>query len=151
MSIEAKLQEVGVELPPPPEPVGAYVPAVRTGNLVYTAGQLPLREGMLLAEGKVPDAVPMLRAQACALQAALNALAAASSVAPLSAIRRVVRVTVYVNSAGGFTDQASVADGASQLFGEILSEQGGHSRVAVGVAELPLDAPVEVDVIFEVD
>ena len=151
MSIEAKLKAMGIELPPAPAPVGAYVPAVRVGGLVFTAGQLPTRDGRLVAAGKVPADVPLETAQAAARQACMNALAAArTQVESLDAIAGVVRLNVFVNSAPGFTDQAKVANGASELLAEIFGEAGKHTRCAVGAAELPLNAPVELDLILSV-
>lgn len=150
MTPEAKIRELGLELPAAPKPVGAYVPAVRSGNLIFTAGQLPLREGKLLAAGKVPSDVPLEAAQAAAATAVLNALAAIKGLAgSLDAIRQVVRVNVFVNSAAGFTDQAKVANGASDLLVKIFGEAGKHTRCAIGAAELPLNAPVEIDLVVE--
>ena len=151
MSIEAKLATMGLELPPTAQPVGAYVPAVRTGNLIFTAGQLPLAAGKLLAAGKVPDDVSIETGQAAARQAVLNALAAIRSlIGSLDHVSRVVRVNVFVNSAGGFTDQAKVANGASELLLELFGDAGRHTRCAIGAAELPLNAPVELDLIVEI-
>ena len=150
MTTLEKLRELGLELPPVAAPVGAYVPAVRAGKLIFTAGQLPTREGKLLAEGKVPTDVPLEAASEAARQACLNALAAAAAEAGnLDAVARVVRLNVFVNSAPGFTDQAKVANGASELLGRLFGDAGRHSRCAVGVAELPLNAPIELDLIVE--
>lgn len=150
MTTLEKLRELGLELPPVAEPVGAYVPAARSGKFIFTAGQLPTRDGKLLAEGKVPTDVPLEAASGAARQACLNALAAAAAAAGgLDAIARIVRVNVSVNSAPGFTDQAKVANGASELLGWLFGDAGRHSRCAVGVAELPLNAPVELDLIVE--
>ncbi len=130
-----RISQLQLELPPAPKPVGAYVPAVRSGNMVFTAGQLPLREGKLLAAGKVPADVDVKTAQACARQAVLNALAAACSVAGSpDDIVRVVRLNVFVNSSPGFHDQAAVANGASELLMDIFSEAGRHSRCAIGAS-----------------
>jgi len=151
MEAEHRLSELGIELPPPAKPVGVYVPAVRTGRLIFTAGQLPMAGGELTAVGKVPQAVTLAEAQAAARQAALNALAAVRDLAgTLQAVRRIVRLNVYVNSSPGFTDQAEVANGASELLGEIFGPIGAHSRCAIGAAELPLNAPVELDLIVEI-
>ena len=150
MNAEAKLKELGIDLPSAPAPVGAYVPATRTGRLIYTSGQLPWRDGKLLAAGKVPTDVSIEQAQLCARQAALNALAAVRSLAgSLDPVAAVVRVNVFVNSAEGFFDQAAVANGASELLGQLFGEAGRHTRCAIGAAELPLDAPVELDLIVE--
>lgn len=151
MTIEEKLKELGLELPPAAKPVGAYVPAVRTGTLVFTAGQLPMKDGALTAEGKVPDDVSLHVAQSAARQAVLNALAAvAGEVGSLDAVARVVRLNVFVHSAAGFVDQAKVANGASELLVTLFGDAGRHTRCAVGVSQLPLSAPVEVDLIVEV-
>lgn len=150
MSAEKKLRELGLALPPAAAPVGAYSPAVRSGRWVFTSGQLPLKDGKLAAAGKVPTDVPLEAAQSAAAQAALNALAAVAGVAgSLDAIVRVVRLNVFVNSAAGFTDQAKVANGASDLLLAVFGQAGRHTRCAVGAAELPLDAPVELDLIVE--
>ena len=151
MSVEQRIRELGFELPPPPKPVGAYVAAVRTGNLVFTAGQLPGREGKLVSAGKVPADVSLEAAQKAAQVAALNALAAvAGAVGSLDAVRRVVRLNCFVNSSPGFTDQAKVANGASELLTALFGEAGKHTRCAIGAAELPLNAPVELDLVVEV-
>lgn len=148
---EQKIVELGLALPPAPKPVGSYVAAVRTDNTVYTAGQLPMKDGELMATGKVPADASIETAQAAARQAALNALAAiAGEVGELSAVRRVVRVNVFVNSAAGFTDQAKVANGASDFLAEVFGEAGRHTRCAIGAAELPLNAAVELDMVVEV-
>jgi enamine deaminase RidA (YjgF/YER057c/UK114 family) len=146
-----RLAALGLTLPPVAAPVAAYVPAVRTGNYVYTSGQLPFVAGKLQGTGKVGDAVAAEEAASLARTAALNALAAAASVAGgLDAIARVVKVTCFVASAPGFTGQAQVANGASELLIEVLGEAGRHARSAVGMAVLPLDSPVEVELIAEV-
>ena len=151
MSAEARLHQMGLELPPPAKPVGAYVPAVRTGGLVITAGQLPTRDGQLVATGKVPADVPLDEARAAARQACLNALAAVRALTgSLDAVVRVVRLNVFVNSAAGFADQAKVANGASDLLVELFGDAGLHTRCAIGAAELPLGAPVELDLTVEV-
>jgi enamine deaminase RidA (YjgF/YER057c/UK114 family) len=147
----ARLAGLGLVLPPVAAPVAAYVPAVRTGSYVYTAGQLPLAEGKLLATGKVGAQISAEEAARLARTCALNGLAAVASVAGgLSAIRRIVKVTGFVASSPGFTGQPQVLNGASELLLEVLGEAGRHARSAVGVAELPLDAPVEVELIAEV-
>jgi enamine deaminase RidA (YjgF/YER057c/UK114 family) len=146
----AKLAELGLQLPPVVPPVAAYVPAVRSGNHVYVSGQLPMVDGKLPATGKVGAEVSADDAKAMARQCALNALAAVDSVAGLDAVTRVVKVGGFVAAADGFTAIPGVINGASELFGAVFGEAGRHARSAVGVAELPLGAPVEVDVIFEV-
>lgn len=146
-----RLAALGLTLPPVAAPVAAYVPAVRTGNYVYTSGQLPFIDGKLQGTGKVGDAVAPEEAASLARIAALNALAAAASVAGgLDAIARVVKVTCFVASAPGFTGQAQVANGASELLIEVLGDAGRHARSAVGMAVLPLDTPVEVELIAEI-
>jgi enamine deaminase RidA (YjgF/YER057c/UK114 family) len=151
MSVTENLEAAGLTLPDVASPVGAYVPAVSGGGLVTTSGQLPTVDGTLLAEGKVSGDVSLETAQQCARQAALNAIAAmATQVDSLDRVTRILRVTVYVNSSPGFTDQAQVANGASEVLAIAFGDVGRHTRCAVGVAELPLDAPVEVDVIAAV-
>ncbi len=151
MTPEDRLRELGLELPPAPKPVGAYVPAVRTGNLVFVSGQLPMAGGRLLATGHVGREVSLEQAQACARQAALNALAVvAAEAGGLSKVARVVRLTGHVASAPGFTDQAKVMNAASELVAQVLGEAGRHSRAALGAAELPLGAPIELEMIVEV-
>jgi enamine deaminase RidA (YjgF/YER057c/UK114 family) len=149
-SPEARLRELGYELPPVPEPAGAYVPATRAGTLLFTAGQLPFEGGELRKRGKVGDAVSLEEARDAARLCALNALAAAANEAgDLDGISRVVKVTGFVASAPDFNRQPEVVNGASELIGEIFGEAGLHARSAVGVAELPLDAPVEVELVLQ--
>lgn len=148
---EQRLAELGLTLPEVVPPAGAYVPAVRTGNHVYTAGQLPMVAGKLPATGKVGAGVGVEEAADLARTCALNALAAAASVTGgLSGIRRIVKVTGFVASAPDFTAQAQVVNGASELLMEVFGEAGRHARSAVGMAVLPLDSPVEVELIAEV-
>jgi enamine deaminase RidA (YjgF/YER057c/UK114 family) len=148
---EDKIQELGLVLPEVVPPVAAYQPAVRSGQLVYTAGQLPMRDGSLMSTGKVGAEVDETQANQAAQQCALNALAAVKSVVgDLSAVKRIVKVVVFVASAPDFTAQPKVANGASELLGEVFGDAGLHARSAVGVAVLPLDAPVEVELIVEV-
>jgi enamine deaminase RidA (YjgF/YER057c/UK114 family) len=150
-SPEDRLAALGLTLPKVTPPVAAYVPAVRTGDYVYTAGQLPVIDGQLLATGKVGAEVGAEEASALARTCALNALAAVASVTGgLGAVRRIVKVTGFVASAPGFTGQAQVVNGASELLIEVFGETGRHARSAVGMAVLPLDAPVEVELIAEV-
>jgi enamine deaminase RidA (YjgF/YER057c/UK114 family) len=150
-SFEARLAAIGLTLPKVTPPLAAYVPAVQTGDYVYTSGQLPVVDGQLLATGKVGADVGAVEAAALARTCALNALAAVASVAGgLDAIRRIVKVTGFVASAPSFTQQAQVVNGASELLIEIFGEAGRHARSAVGMAVLPLDAPVEVELIAEV-
>ncbi|MFT4126051.1 MAG: RidA family protein [Gordonia sp. (in: high G+C Gram-positive bacteria)] len=149
-----RLAELGLELPTAPAPVANYTPAVQTGNLVFTSGQLPFVDGELPVRGKVSDTaegiVKPAQATAAARQAAVNALAAVDGLVGIDAIVRVVKVTGFVASAVGFTGQPGVLNGASDLLGEIFGAAGVHARSAVGVAELPLGAPVEVELIVEV-
>jgi enamine deaminase RidA (YjgF/YER057c/UK114 family) len=150
-SPEDRLAALGLTLPKVTPPVAAYLPAVRTGSYVYTAGQLPVVDGQLLATGKVGAEVDAEEASALARTCALNALAAVASVAGgLGPVRRIVKVTGFVASAPGFTQQAQVINGASELLIEVFGEAGKHARSAVGMAVLPLDAPVEVELIAEV-
>ncbi len=146
-----RLAALGLSLPPVVTPLAAYVPAVRSGNTVYTAGQVPMADGQLLSAGKVGAEVGAAEAAALARTCALNALAAAASVAGgVSAISRIVKLTGFVASAPDFTGQPQVVNGASELLLEIFGEAGRHARSAVGVAVLPLNAPVEIELIVEV-
>ena len=150
-SPEERLAALGLELPPVIPPQAAYLPAVRTGNYVYTAGQLPMAAGALMMTGKVGAEVTQEEAAGLARVCALNALAAVVSVTgSLSAVRRIVKVTGFVASAPDFTGQAQVINGASELLQEVFGEAGRHARSAVGMAVLPLDSPVEVELIAEV-
>jgi enamine deaminase RidA (YjgF/YER057c/UK114 family) len=148
--VRAKLAELGLTLPVAAKPVAAYVPAIRTGNIVFTAGQLPMIEGTLSKTGKVGGEISIEEAKKLAEVCALNALAAVETVADVNKIVRVVRVVGYVNGVAGFTQQPAVINGASELFLHIWGEAGKHARSAVGVAELPLNAPVEVELTVEV-
>ena len=150
-SASTRLAALGLKLPEVATPVAAYVPAVRTGNYVYTSGQLPFVEGKLQGTGKVGDSVTIEQAAGLARIAALNALAAAAAAAGgLDAIKRVVKVVCFVSSATDFTGQAQVANGASELLMDVLGDAGKHARSAVGMAVLPLDTPVEVEIVVEV-
>lgn len=150
MSWSARLAELGIELPEVVAPLAAYVPAVRTGNLVYTAGQLPIRSGELIRTGTVGADVSPEEAKALARLCGLNALAAVHALVGVDAVTRVVKVVGFVASAPGFGGQPGVVNGASELFGEVFGEAGAHARSAVGVSELPRNAPVEVEIIVEV-
>ena len=150
MSWSAKLSELGIELPSVVKPVAAYVPAVQTGNLVYTAGQLPMVAGDMARTGKVGGEVTPEQGKQLARICALNALAAVDSLVGLDAIVRIVKVVGFVASAPGFGGQPGVINGASILLGEVFGDAGAHARSAVGVSELPLNAPVEVELIVEV-
>lgn len=149
-SPESRLEELGIKLPATPAPAGAYVPATRSGNLVFTAGQLPLEAGELNIRGKVGDTVGVDEASEAARLCAMNALAAASTqTGGVGGISRIVKVTGFVASAPGFNEQPQVINGASEFLGEIFGDAGLHARSAVGVAELPMDAPVEVELVVE--
>lgn len=150
MGVKERLAEAGLELPVAAAALGAYVPAVRTGNLIFTSGQLPMVAGELLKAGIVGAEVSLDAARACAERCALNALAAAATVCDLDAVTRVVKLTGYVASAPGLTAQPAVVDGASAVLAAAFGEAGRHAREAVGVAALPLGAPVEVAVVLEV-
>ncbi len=146
----ARLGELGLTLPPVVAPVAAYVPAVRTGDLVFTSGQLPMVAGQLSAVGKVGAQVSPEQAKELARTCALNALAAVEALVGLDAVVRIVKVVGFVASAPDFTGQPAVINGASELLGEVFGDSGRHARSAVGVACLPLDAPVEVELVVEV-
>jgi enamine deaminase RidA (YjgF/YER057c/UK114 family) len=150
VSIQAKLAELGLTLPPAAAPVAAYVPAVRTGNLVFTAGQLPLVDGKIPFVGKVGSDVTPEQAKDMAQVCALNALAAISLVADIDQIERIVRVGGFVNGIPGFVAIPAVINGASELLIKLFGEVNGkHARTAIGVAELPLNAPVEVEMVVQ--
>jgi enamine deaminase RidA (YjgF/YER057c/UK114 family) len=147
-AVRARLLDAGLALPAAPEALGSYVPATRAGSLVFTAGQLPFRDGALLTSGTVDDRVPLAVAREAAVAAALNALAAASTVCDLDAVGQVVRLSGFVASAPGFCAQPAVVDGASEVLLAAFGDTGRHARIAVGVAALPKDAPVEVEVVL---
>jgi enamine deaminase RidA (YjgF/YER057c/UK114 family) len=146
----AKLEELGISLPDVVTPLAAYVPAVRTGNLVYTSGQVPMQAGAVAATGKVGAEVSPEDGKALARICALNALAAVHSLVGIDSVVRVVKVVGFVASTPGFNGQPGVINGASELFGEVFGDAGAHARSAVGVSELPLNVPVEVEIIVEV-
>jgi enamine deaminase RidA (YjgF/YER057c/UK114 family) len=151
MTPEEKLAELGLSVPAVAAPVAAYVPAVRSGNHVFTSGQLPMRDGQLMATGKVGGEVGQEDAVECARQCGLNALAAIrAEIGELSAVKRVVKVVAFVSSTPDFTGQPLVANGVSELLGDVFGDAGRHARSAVGVPVLPLDAPVEVELVVEV-
>ena len=151
MSVASRLAELGIELPEVVAPLAAYLPAVQTGNLVYTSGQLPMVGGKLPATGKVGAAVSPEDAKDLARVCGLNALAAVHALVGIDSVRRVVKVVGFVASAPGFNGQPGVVNGASELFGDVFGDAGVHARSAVGVSELPLDAPVEVEIVVEVE
>ena len=150
MTWTAKLAELGIELPAVVTPLAAYVPATRTGNLVYTSGQLPIENGELLRSGKVGADVSDEDAKALARVCGLNALAAVNALVGIDNVVKIVKVVGFVASAPDFGGQPGVINGASELFGEVFGDAGAHARSAVGVAELPRNAPVEVEIIVEV-
>ena len=148
---EENLAELGLEVPEVAKPVAVYIPAVRSGNQVFTSGQLPMRAGELMSTGTVGKDVTPEEAYACAQQCALNAIAAVKSVVgDLSNVKRVVKVVGFVASTPDFTGQPGVVNGASELLGKVFGDAGVHARSAVGVAALPLGAPVEVEILVEV-
>jgi enamine deaminase RidA (YjgF/YER057c/UK114 family) len=148
---EERLADMGLEVPQVAKPVASYVPAVRSGNHVFTSGQLPMRDGELMLTGKVGEGVTPEQAVECARQCALNAIAAVrAEVGELSAVKRIVKVVAFVASTPDFTGQPGVANGASELLGDAFGDVGQHARSAVGVPVLPLDAPVEVELVVEV-
>ena len=147
--VRSKLAELGLTLPIAAKPVAAYVPAIRTGNLVFTAGQLPLLGGKIIATGKIGGAISPEQGKELAQVCALNALAAVETVASVEDIVKVVRVVGYVNGVAGFINPPVVVNGASELFLSIWGEAGKHARSAIGVADLPLDSPVEIELTVE--
>ncbi len=151
MSISARLNELGLVLPEPPKAVAAYIPALITGNLCFTAGQLPLKDGKLVAEGRVGADVTPEDAYQAARQSALNAISVAAQAAGgVDRLKRVVKVVGFVQSDDGFHGQPGVINGASELFESVFGETGRHARSAVGTNALPLNAAVEVEAVFEV-
>ena len=151
MTPEEKIKSLGIDLPELPKPLGSYVPFVRTGNLIYLSGMLPLKDGKLLRTGRLGESVSLEDAVLCARTAAANALSVLkSSVGSIDVIKQCVKITGFIASAPDFTDQPKVLNGASELMVEVFGEAGRHARVAVGVNILPMNSPVEVDFIFEV-
>jgi len=151
MSVEEKLKKVGIELPEAPTPLGSYIPVVRTGNLVFLSGVLPLRQGKLTRQGKVGENISLDEAKEDARTAAVNALSVLKAhIGSLDKIKRCIKITGYVASASDFIEQPKVLNAASDLLFEIFGEGGRHVRSAVGVNVLPLDSPVEIEFIFEV-
>lgn len=150
MNPRVNLKELGLSIPVAAKPVAAYLPATRTGNLIFTAGQLPMRDGSLVREGKVGQEVTVEEAKDLARLCALNCLAAVETLLPIEKITRIVRVVGYVNGVSGFVSQPAVMNGASELFVALWGESGKHARSAIGVADLPLNAPIEVELTVEV-
>ena len=152
MTIEDKLRQMGLGLPEPPKPVAAYVPCVRTGNLLFVSGQVPREKGVLKFSGHVGGNLSIEEGQQAARICALNALSVVKGeVGNLDRVRRIVKLTGFVASAAGFTDQPKVVDGASTLLAELFGAKGQHARAAVGVNELPLGSAVEIEMIVEVE
>jgi len=152
MGAEDRLQELGVELPEPPSALASYVPVVVSSSLAFVAGQVPLSEGRLIWTGKLGQDVDVATGAEAARRCALQALAALrAELGTLDRVRRIVKVTVWVASAEGFTDQSNVANGASDLLVEVFGDAGRHARAAVGAPELPMGAPVEVELVAEID
>jgi enamine deaminase RidA (YjgF/YER057c/UK114 family) len=150
MSASARLVELGIHLPVVVKPLGSYVPAVSSGNLVYTSGQLPMQDGTLVQAGKVGVDVTAERGKELARICTLNALVAVHSLVGIDSVTQVVKVVGFVASGPGFNGQPGVVNGASDLLADVFGDRGVHARSAVGVAELPLDAPVEVELVVEV-
>lgn len=149
--VEERLAALGLQVPDVAKPVAVYVPAVRSGNHVFTSGQLPMKSGELMLTGKVGGEVSEEEAYACARQCGLNAIAAVKAeIGDLDLVKRVVKVVVFVSSTADFTGQPKVANGVSELLGEAFGDAGVHARSAVGVPVLPLDSPVEVEILVEV-
>ena len=149
--IEEKLKELGIELAAGPTPLGAYVPAKISGNLIFISGQLPMKGGKLLHEGKIDSDLTIQQGYEASRQAAINVLSVIkATIGDFNKLVRIVKVTGYVSSSSGFTSQANVINGASEFFAEVLGEEGKHARVAVGVFELPLNSPVEIEVVAEI-
>ena len=151
MGAEDRLKELGISLPPPPRPVGSYIPAVRTGSLLFLSGMIPLVKGVLSCQGKLGEALSIEQGQQAARLCLINALAVVKeAVGSLDQVEQIVRLGGFVASAPGFIQQPSVLNGASDLLVEIFAERGRHARMAVGVSELPLGAPVELELILSV-
>lgn len=151
MTPEEKIKTLGIELPEIPKPLGSYIPFVKTGNLIYLSGMLPLKDGKLLKTGRVGESVSLDDAVLCARTSAINALAVLkSAVYSFDMIKQCVKITGFIASAPDFTDQPRVLNGASDLMSEVFGEAGRHARAAVGVNILPMNSPVEVEFIFEV-
>jgi enamine deaminase RidA (YjgF/YER057c/UK114 family) len=151
MTPEDKLKELGIELPEAPKPLGSYIPAVRTGNLIFLSGMLPLIQGKLVRQGKVGEDIRIEEAGEDVRTAVINALSVLkANIGTLNNVKRCVKITGYIASSPNFTDQPMVLNAASDLLFEIFGESGRHARVAVGVNVLPLNSPVEIEFIFEV-
>lgn len=151
-AVATKILQMGLTLPSPPKPVAAYIPCRQAGNLLFIAGQIPMKDGTLIAKGSVPGQVPVEKALECARQCVLNGLAVIKSeIGTLDRVKQFVRLGVFVCSEAGFYEQPKVANGASELVVELFGEKGKHARAAVGSVALPLGAPVEVEFVVEVE
>ena len=152
MSVEEKLIEMGIELPTPPKPVASYVPIVQTGNLVYLSGQLPIKEGRVMAAGSVPNPCSIENAKEGAKLTAINIIAHLKAyLGSLDRVKQVVRLNGFVQSENGFHKQPEVLNGASEFIAEVFGDKGKHTRIAIGVFELPLNATMQIDAIVEVE
>ena len=152
MTIEEKLAEMGIELPTPPKPVAAYVPAVQTGNLVFLSGQLPIKDGRVMSTGAVPIQCSIENAREGAKLTAINILAQLKAhLGSLDRVKRIVRINGFVQSENGWYKQPEVLNGASEFLAEVFGEKGKHTRIAIGVSELPLNATMQIDAIVEVE
>jgi len=150
--IEERISSLGITLPTPPKPAGSYIPVVQTGNLLFVSGQIPMKDGKVTFQGKVPTSLSIEEAQKASKLCTINALAQIKNeVGTLDKISRIVKVSGFVNSSQDFVDQPKVINAASDLLFEIFGESGKHSRVAVGVASLPLNSAVEIDMIVEIN
>mgnify|MGYP005842176227 CR=1 FL=1 len=151
MSIDERLKELGITLPPAPQPLGAYIPCVRSGNLLFLSGILPLREGKLLKTGRVGESLSLEEARQEARQVVINALSIVkATIGDLDLVSRCIKLNGYIASSPDFTEQPSVLNTASELLYKVFGERGRHARVAIGVNILPLNSPIEIDFIFEV-
>jgi enamine deaminase RidA (YjgF/YER057c/UK114 family) len=148
--VQDKLQKLGISLPVPPKPLAAYIPARKSGNLVYISGQLPLKDGTLMMTGPMTPGRNIEEAKAAMKQCFINGLSAATQVCDLESIKGVVRLGAFVSGTPDFTEQHLVANGASEIIPDIFGDQGYHARAAVGVSSLPLDATVELEILFEI-
>ena len=152
MSVEEKLKEMGIELPTPPAPVAAYVPVVQTGNLCFVSGQLPMKDGRLMACGAVPSPCEIEVAKEGAKLTAINILAQLKAyLGSLDRVKQIVRINGFVQSANAFGKQSDVLNGASEFLAEVFGDKGRHTRIAIGVYELPLNASMQIDAIVEVE
>ena len=151
MGPENRLKELGIILPEAPRPIGFYVPAVRAGDLLFLSGMLPIREGKLLYKGKVGKDIKVEEAQEAARATLINALSVVrAELGDLNKVKRVVRLSGYVASATGFNQQPAVLNAASEILAKVFGDEGLHSRIAIGVSELPMDSPIEIELIVQV-